>query len=163
MSMNGLAARGASAPAPAKRSFPRGALWIAAGMIGLALLLAILGRTTGFGTLRMPEATFVEYRDIRFLDGDAGTVVVLDGTNGRRVAVLPSGSDGFIRGVMRGFARDRKARGIGDEIPFRLGRAPSGQLILRDPVLDREIVVDAFGRTNVEAFARLLARGEGDK
>lgn len=159
MTMNDVVAR--TAPPAPKRSFPRGALWIAAGMIGLALLLAVIGRTTGFGTLRMPEATFVEYRDVRFLDGDAGTVVVLDGRSGERIAVLPSGSDGFIRGVMRGFARDRRARGVGDEIPFRLGRATSGQFVLRDPVLDREIVVDAFGRTNVEAFARLLTKREG--
>jgi putative photosynthetic complex assembly protein len=156
MTMNDVVAR--TAPPATKRSFPRGALWIAAGMIGLALLLAVLARTTGFGTLRMPETTFVEYRDVRFLDGDAGTVVVLDGRNGERIAVLPSGSDGFIRGVMRGFARSRRTRGVGDEVPFRLGRATSGQLILRDPVLDREIVVDAFGRTNVEAFARLLTK-----
>jgi putative photosynthetic complex assembly protein len=162
MTMNDMVAGRAPAPAR-KRSFPRGALLVAAGLIGAALLLAVLGRTTGFGTLRMPEATLVEYRDVRFLDGDAGTVVVLDGRSGQRIAVLPSGSDGFIRGVMRGFARDRKARGIGDEIPFRLGRATTGQLVLRDPVLAREIVVDAFGRTNVEAFARLLAKGEGER
>ena len=82
--------------------------------------------------------------------------VLADGT--RTVTVLAPGSNGFIRGVLRGLVRERKRRGIGAETPFRLSYLTDGRLLLADPATGRVIDLGAFGPTNTAAFARLLER-----
>lgn len=141
---------------------PRVAL-IAAGVIVAASIAAAgIGRITGFGTLRMPEQAQVDYRDLRFADRTDGAVVVRDAVNGQEIAVLPAGGDGFVRGVVRSLVRDRRGRGLGDETPFRLARTNDGRLVLEDRSTATEITLNAFGPTNVAAFARLLDKG-GDR
>ena len=70
--------------------------------------------------------------------------------------MLPPGTNGFIRGVLRGLARDRKLQRIGTEPPFRLTRWVDGRLSLDDPATGRRIELGAFGPTNAAAFAGLL-------
>lgn len=152
-----------SAPQPVGGHVPRGALLAAAFLIAMACLAAAIGRLTDFGTLRMTEATVVDYRDLRFLDGDGGSVVVREAKNDRVIAVLPAGTDGFVRGVLRSLARDRKMRDLGDDIPFRLSRRSDGRLYLEDLATGTEIAVSAFGPGNATSFAQLLARNEDRK
>jgi len=145
----------------AERPFPRAALLVGGAMIAVSLAAAVVGTSSGFGTMRTPATAATEYRDLRFADRDDGAVVVSDATNGRTVLILPSQADGFIRGVLRSLVRERRSRGLGDEMPFRLLRSSDGRLVLRDRATGTEIVLNAFGPTNVEAFARFLANGEG--
>ncbi|MBK8211243.1 MAG: phosphonate-binding protein [Rhodospirillales bacterium] len=136
---------------------PRGVLLGAAALLGLALLSAGAGRITGIGTLHLPPADAGESRDLRFEDRADGAVVIYDARAQRAIEVLAPGTNGFIRGVMRGLARERMLRGIGAERPFRLVRDNDNRLLLSDPATGRLIGLDAFGITNAEAFARLLA------
>jgi putative photosynthetic complex assembly protein len=109
----------------------------------------------------MPDAADVAYRDLTFADRADGAVVVRDARDGRLVEVLPAASDGFVRGVLRSLVRERRLRGLGDEAPFRLARRGDGRLALEDRASGAEVVLNAFGATNVEAFARFLnAEGE---
>jgi putative photosynthetic complex assembly protein len=135
---------------------PRGALLGAAAVVAVALLLATASRFIGIGQTRMPESTAYEVRDLRFGDRADGGVVVTDWPSGDVVAVLPPGTNGFARGVMRGLARDRRSREIGSEPPFRLTHWSDGRLSLDDPSTGRRIELDAFGPSNTAVFARLM-------
>jgi putative photosynthetic complex assembly protein len=139
------------------RPFPRFALLGAAAVLAAAILLAGTARISDVGTTHMPESSIVVSRDLRFLDREDGAVVIYSAPDGRLVEVLPHGTNGFARGVLRGLARDRKRREIGSEPPFRLVRFSDGRLSLDDPSTGRRIDLDAFGPTNVAVFARLMA------
>lgn len=140
----------------AERPFPRGALVAAGIMIVLSLTAAIVSRTSGFGTLQPAPAAALETRSVHFLDRADGAVVVTDAKNDRTIAVLAPGTNGFVRGVMRGLARSRRIAGVGDEPPFQIIQRVDGRLDLVDPSTGRDIALEAFGHTQVEAFAMLL-------
>lgn len=99
----------------------------------------------------------VETRDLRFTDRRDGALVIDDTGRGTVAAVLPHGvNNGFIRGVLRGMARDRKLRDIGPEAPFRLTLFADDALTLFDPSTGRNIELGSFGPTNKQSFADLL-------
>jgi putative photosynthetic complex assembly protein len=135
---------------------PRPVLVGAAAVVAVALLLATSSRLTGIGATHMPVSTAFASRELRFGDRADGAVVVTEWPNGAIVEVLPPGTNGFARGVMRGLARDRKLAQIGSAPPFRLTRWSDGRLSLDDPSTGRRIELDAFGPTNSAVFARLM-------
>ena len=69
------------------------------------------------------------------------------------------GAYSFIDGVMRSFARDRRALGASPTAPFILTLWEDGSLSLTDPVTDENVFLNAFGKDNVAAFATLLHQG----
>jgi putative photosynthetic complex assembly protein len=136
---------------------PRGVLIGAALMIALTIVLSGAARLTGIGTTRMPAAIAVESRDLHFADQHDGSIVVTEATTGRTVAVVQPGTNGFLRGALRGLARERKREDIGAGPAFRLVRWADGRLTLEDPATGRVIDLAAFGPTNSGAFAELLS------
>jgi len=140
---------------------PRGALIGAGILIGLTMAAVAIVRFAGIDpTAQVPPPTaLIVDRTLRFEDRPNGSVVVLeldaDGSE-RVVKVLESGSDGFIRGVLRSLARARRTAGIGREQPFLLSMQADGRLVLEDPATRQRIDLRAFGPTNVESFRELL-------
>lgn len=139
------------------RSLPRGALAAAAGLIVLAIAGAAYGRLGGH-TTAAPSAAAVETRELRFTDRADGAVVITE-EDGDLVTVVAPGTNGFLRGVLRGLAQERLRRDEGDETPFQLTRWSDGRLSLTDPVTDRHVYLEAFGPSNVAPFAALLDAG----
>lgn len=143
---------------------PRGALALAAGMVVLALTVTIAARVTNLPPSASPVALrattgdiALVSRDLRFTDQPDGSVMIEDVAAGTTAGGVPAGSkSGFIRGVMRGLARDRHKRGIGDGPPFRLTLWRDGELSLTDSATGRTLELTAFGTTNRAAFAALL-------
>jgi len=74
-----------------------------------------------------------------------------------------SGEHGFIRSVMRGMARERRAQDVGHEPPFRLMRWSDGRITLDDPQTGRWVALDAFGPDNAGAFGALLRKARRDR
>jgi putative photosynthetic complex assembly protein len=144
---------------PADPLFPRGALIGAALLVTFTVTSAALSRISGLGTVQMPESALVESRPLRFEDMRDGSIRVTDARTGQIAASVEPGTNGFIRGTLRGLARERKRQGIGIEPPFMLTRWADGRLSLEDPTTGRVIALDAFGPTNGEAFAQLLTAG----
>jgi len=95
-------------------------------------------------------------RQLRFVDFPNGDVGVLDAAEGTTMARLTTGEGGFMRSVMRGMARERRATGHGPEMPFTLTLWADGLVSIDDPATGRQIALSAFGIDNVEAFTRLL-------
>lgn len=145
-------------------TLPQGAVGIAGAMVLFALGAVALVRVTGMPVAASPAAFRAEARiapvatrTLGFSDRADGAVVIRDTDSGDTAAVIAAGEKtGFIRGVMRGFARDRRARGIGEGPPFDLTLWRDGQLSLTDTATGRSVELTAFGSTNRAAFAALL-------
>ncbi len=133
-------------------------LVVAAGvLIAACLSLAAFGRYTGLGVIRMPEAEIVQYRDIRLGERADGSVDVADAATGGIIGVIGPGSNGFVKGVMRGRPHQQQVQGLsGDGPPFRLTQHADGRLTIEDLGTRVKIAITNFGPTNAEAFSRLL-------
>ncbi|MCX8004464.1 MAG: photosynthetic complex assembly protein PuhC [Burkholderiaceae bacterium] len=145
----------------ADRPFPRGVLLAAAALAVLSLAVAVFVRLTGIGGVNTPVPQPLSERALLFVDRAEGGVAVVDAGSGATVTVLAPGEDGFIRATVRSLARERRAHGIGADVPFRLVHGADGRLLLIDPATGRRIDLIAFGPTNVAAFARLLGAQSG--
>lgn len=144
---------------------PKEALIAAGLLISLTLAAVFAFRIGGLepsAQISDQDPTLVA-RALLFEDSDQGTVIVraIDdqaGEDGERIVhVVPSGEGGFVRGVLRSFARARRASGIGPDRPFLLKLQSSGTLLLEDPETDQQIDLQAFGSTNIDAFRAMLA------
>jgi putative photosynthetic complex assembly protein len=146
---------------------PRGTL-ITAG----ALVLFALTATTTVRLAHIPAAASpvalrdanhmvpVAQRNLRFVDRADGAVVIEDVDQGATASVIePGQKTGFIRGVMRGLARERRMHGVGNQPPFNLSLWRDGELSLTDSATGRSIEMTAFGSTNRASFLALLPKG----
>ncbi len=123
----------------------------------LATLAAVaLLRVFGYGPPAQPPAEVIAARELRFADRPAGGVAVYDARSGALIDDLATGGDGFVRGTLRGLARERRSHGIGAEPPVRITAHADGRLMLEDMATGRQIDLGAFGPTNAAAFARFL-------
>jgi putative photosynthetic complex assembly protein len=111
-------------------------------------------RLTGNGPDQRAAATMAE-RLLRFEDRDDGGISVIDGRSGALVSVL-QGEQGFVRGALRALTRERRARDLGPQQPFRLTAYVDGRLTLFDPATQARVDLESFGPSNAAAFARFL-------
>jgi putative photosynthetic complex assembly protein len=138
--------------------FPRGALIAASALIGFSLVATAAVRLERVLAPAPAAAQPAPARsiDIRFTDERDGSVSVRDSRDGRMVASLAPGTNGFARSVMRGLVHERKRRGLGPAQPFRVSQWADGRLALEDPATGRTIDLDAFGAPNEAVFAQML-------
>jgi putative photosynthetic complex assembly protein len=137
-----------------------GALVLATLSVTGAVAIGILPKpTTMHGTREAAHVKAVAARDLQFLDQSDGSVLIRDVTaNSIATTITPGTKSGFIRGVLRGLARDRHLRGLGPEQPFRLTLWHNQQLSLEDLATGRVIELNGFGDTNRDAFLTLLQK-----
>ncbi len=132
-----------------------------AGIISLTMWLSARDTPAPSVDTRVAAGTApVATLSVQFADRD-GDVVITDGTSGELITVL-SGEHGFVRSVMRGMARERRARQVPQTPPFRLMRWSDGRTTLDDPSTGRWVELDAFGPDNAGAFAAILHASRGD-
>jgi len=148
-------AHGQAAPAHGDAGFPRVPLYAAFALVLVMLAAVTFVRLTGIGVVHVADAPVVETREFRFEDRPDGSIVVLN-TRAEVIETVAPGSNGFLRGTMRGLVRERKRQGIGPEIPFRMVGHADGRLILEDPGTGRNVDLGSFGPTNAAVFARLM-------
>jgi putative photosynthetic complex assembly protein len=138
------------------KTLPKPALLGMAGLVLLSLLLAGSARLTGVGTTENPESEPVIETALTFEDRSDGAVVVHRHDTGEVVEVYEPGTNGFVRGVLRGMARERRMHEVDAGPPFLVTRWADGRHTLSDPSTGRTIELDPFGPSNVGVFARLL-------
>ena len=124
-------------------------------LFSLAAVTAV--RLTGVGGTRMKLPAMVESRDLLFEDGKNGAVLVFDARDHTLIDSLAPGTNGFVRVVLRGLARERRLGDIGRQPPFRIARFENGQMTLTDTATNKQIDLVAFGSSNSEAFTRLMS------
>jgi putative photosynthetic complex assembly protein len=128
-------------------------------LVIVASLIALVAVIAGFRVsgveIREPDAATIKMRLLTFRDQPDGSVAVIDAKT--RVAFdAITGEAGFARGTLRGFARDRRARGIGPEAPLHLMGRADGRLTLFDPQTGRVVDLESFGPVNAAVFKRFL-------
>jgi putative photosynthetic complex assembly protein len=142
-----------------KEPFPKFVLYGAAVIIALSIMAAAVGRQYNLknaeaaSTIQEPVETFV---DLQFSDKADGSVIVTNAATSEVILTMLPTEDAFIRAVLRGFVRDRDARDIGKDQPFRLYRLVDSRLIIEDTATKKRINLRGFGPTQQAAFARLL-------
>ena len=142
----------------------------AGGLVIACLVLTVMVRIGWIERAAVPEAARaeaqvapLEVRELTFADRADGAVIVTDAATGALVAEVRTDtpSSGFIRGVLRGFARDRRMRDVGAAPPFTLTLWQDGSLSLADEAIGRSVELGGFGADNRAAFMALLQQGEG--
>lgn len=139
-----------------EQPFPKAPLIAAILVVGLTV--AGVGATRmgliSPGAAEASSATAVTAADMRFADMDDGGVLVTVVDQGERI--IPPATGGFVRGVLRGLVRDRRAQGLGPEQPFRVTEWSDGKVTIEDLATGRVVKLDAFGPTNRQAFVDLM-------
>lgn len=113
--------------------------------------------------VRPPDAATVAERWLRFEDLPDGGVLVIDARSGTPIETM-RGEQGFLRGSLRGLARERRLHGVGPEAPFVLSARADGRASLSDPATGARIDLESFGPTNAAVYTRWLgpeARPQG--
>lgn len=151
-----------------EQTMPKGALTAALLLVVTALALTTLVKVGVLSREAIPSVARSEahiaptvVRQLTFTDRGDGAVVVRDVNTGETVRVLVDGvpGNGFVRGVMRGMARERHIRGVGMAPPFTLTLWKNGTLSLEDKATGRSVELGSFGPDNRAAFAALLPGG----
>lgn len=140
-----------------QRSIPRGVLIGAAALIAISIAAAATGSYGAMDRAAAQDDAVSASRMLRFEDRLDGSIAVIDHRSGALIDQVDPGTGGFVRGVLRGMARDRKRTDGGPEVPFLLALGADGHLTIADSITGRRIDLGAFGATNVAAFARMLA------
>ena len=138
-------------------ALPRAVLIGAGLLLLLVTLAAATSRLTGVGATRVADSPAVAVRHLLFADATNGSLLISDAKSGTLVAEVVAGEGNFIRGTMRGLARERKRNGIGIEPAFVLSGRADGRLTLEDPATGRRVDLEVFGPTNAAEFVRLMA------
>lgn len=125
----------------------------------LCALMSMMGfyATTYFDQESHPSPMMVPIASkiLKFEDQSDGGVRVIDYSSKETIHVI-HGEAGFVRSILRTVARERRMRGIGSEEPIEISAYNDGRLILKDPVTNTKIQLEAFGSTNYQAFNELL-------
>ena len=138
-------------------SFPRAPLVAAAALLIVSVAVVASVRWSGVD-IRSPDAPATRTLALRFEDRPDGRIAVLDAQSGQEIHAIV-GENGFIRGTLRGLARDRKRAGGGPEQPFELITRADGRFTLQDPVTGRRVDLESFGPVNAAKFAALMSLG----
>lgn len=151
-----------------ENTVPKAALIAAVSLVVITLLMASAVSLGFLDREAVPQlerekaqVQAIASRDLRFDDRQDGAVIISDAGDGSSIAVIATETEGggFIRGVMRGLARERRMHGIGAEPPFVLTAWGDGSLSLTDSATGRMIELGAFGADNRAIFAELLPEG----
>ncbi len=137
--------------------FPRGILIAIASLVGFTILAVGVARLTGFDPSQAPLSPAVQVRDLRFVEVGEGELAVYDDATDALLEKLPPQGDGFIRGVLRTLARERRMHSVDPDGPYRLSLRENGRYTLEDLTTDFFVDLRAFGPTNEAAVGRFLS------
>jgi putative photosynthetic complex assembly protein len=139
-------------------SFPRGPLYAIGAILALTLVAVSVVRVGELGSSFVSTAAAHDERTLRFEDRADGSIAIIDVRKNETIENIAPGTNGFLRGALRGLARERKRMGAGAETPFVLTARSDGRLTLDDPVTKRQVDLKSFGPTNASVFEQLLQR-----
>jgi len=117
-------------------------------------LLLVAGARWSNAPVKQFDVPVTHSRALRFEDTASGAVSVRDAQTGTEVALF-EGEQGFLRGVLRAMARERKLRNVERHAPLLLQNHADGSLSLFDASTGERIHLESFGPTQRATFARL--------
>lgn len=135
---------------------PKPVLRVAVAMVVLTFALVIAASQFGVGKSADVYGAAVAQRALSFDDAPDGGIIVRDGTTGAVALTLPQGTNGFLRGAVRGLADRRRVAKLTHDSPFLLTAWEDGRVTLEDPLTGQRVAVSSFGPTQVKSFVALL-------
>ena len=122
----------------------------------LAVVVLLIGNFVQSGKLEhQADASIVAKKMLHFRDLPSGAVGVISADNGQMIAQV-EGQAGFVRGILRALARDRRIRQISSDDAFELISRTDGRLTLIDLATNNRIDLESFGKDNAAEFATFL-------
>lgn len=128
---------------------------MAIGALVVASIVAVAAVRLSGVSIHEPDAPVLMTRSLQFQDRADGGIDVIDARDASHVETVV-GQAGFVRGTLRGLARERRRSGVGPEAPFELVAHVDGRLTLLDPSTSRRVDLESFGPTNMAEFVHLL-------
>lgn len=101
------------------------------------------------------DASVIAKKTLFFRDLPDGSVGVISASNGKMIAQV-EGQAGFVRGILRALARERRIQEITSDDAFELMSRSDGRLTLVDLATGNRIDLESFGRDNAAQFAAFL-------
>lgn len=142
--------------------FPKKPLYATFAFVLATLAIVTFGRGLKEHPLDLlRDSEVVASRMLRFEDRADGAVVAIDDKTGGVIATAEPGTNGFLRGALRGMMRARKRDGMAYSEPMKLERRADGELVLIDSSTGSVIALNAFGRTNAAVFGTMLTEKQG--
>ena len=122
----------------------------------LAVVILLVGNFVRSGKLEhQADADIVAKKTLRFRDLPSGAVGMISADN-RQMITQVEGQAGFVRGILRALARDRRIRHISSDDAFELISRADGRLTLIDLATNNRIDLESFGKDNAAEFAAFL-------
>lgn len=122
----------------------------------LAVVVLIVANYVHSGKLEhQADAEVITKKTLRFRDLPSGAVGVISADDGQMITQV-EGQAGFIRGILRAMARDRRMRQISSDDAFELVSRSDGRLTLIDLATNHRIDLESFGKDNAAEFAAFL-------
>ena len=129
------------------------AVLLLSGAIAVGLIVGQLPKVE----LADAEARPMMMNELRFEDRADGGITIREVGTERVVQELEPGDGGFVRGVLRAIARERKRQEIGGEAAFRMIAWSDGRVSLEDTVTGhRAELIGAFGEDNTASMVEIL-------
>ncbi|MEM1190191.1 MAG: photosynthetic complex assembly protein PuhC [Pseudomonadota bacterium] len=128
-------------------------------LVLIALVATLTARLTGYKPQSVAPSPVVETRLLVFTDVSRGVIEISDDDDGELLLRIGPGEEAFLRSVVRGLARQRRAIMDRRDIPFVLERLADGRLVISDAVSGERIQLNAFGAPNLAVFYKLLRSG----
>jgi putative photosynthetic complex assembly protein len=122
----------------------------------LAVIVMLVGSYVQSGKQEpQADAQVIAKKTLYFRDLPNGAVGVISADNGQMIAQV-EGQAGFVRGILRALARDRRMRQISSDVAFELVSRSDGRLTLIDLATNSRIDLESFGKDNAAEFAAFL-------
>ncbi len=125
-------------------------------VVSLAVIVMLVGSYVQSGKHEpQADAQVIAKKTLYFRDLPNGAVGVISADNGQMIAQV-EGQAGFVRGILRALARDRRMRQISSDVAFELISRSDGRLTLIDLATNNRIDLESFGKDNAAEFAAFL-------
>ena len=142
--------------------FPKMPLFGVAALVTITIASIAVQRLSSAPTVSLVTSLpVIETRLLSFEDAADGSVIIRDANDNTQVAIAEPGTNGFLRGTLRGLMRTRSREAIDLLAPFRLSKLSNGALILVDETNSVTLNLDAFGHTNADTFRAFLPKATG--
>jgi putative photosynthetic complex assembly protein len=129
------------------------ALFVVTVLVGIILLVANAVQPGKSET--QTDASVIAKKTLFFRDLPDGSVGVISASSGKMIAQV-EGQAGFVRGILRALARERRIQQITSDDAFELMSRSDGRLTLVDLATGNRIDLESFGRDNAAQFAAFL-------
>jgi len=142
--------------------FPKMPLFGVAALVVITIALVAAQRLLSLpATSPAASLPVIETRLLTFEDSSDGSVIIRDANDHALIAIAEPGTNGFLRGTLRGLMRTRSRESINLLAPFRLSKLGNGALMLIDETNNVTLNLDAFGHTNADTFRAFLTKAKG--